>query len=103
MLKRGNDMFNHATRIFKEAGIQPDVIIQLDQVMTSFNVCMKGLGVAFVTDTLIKTVDTQNAVFFRLDSPFATRTLWLAHRRSMDVTGSLTKLISTAQTVCKNI
>lgn len=103
LLKRGNDMSAHSNSIFKEAGVSPKNVLRLDQLMTAFNVCQKGLGFAFVTDTLIKTTDAKNAVFFRLNGPNSKRTLWIAHRKNMEVTGSLSKLIAISQEVCRGI
>ncbi|MBR2968461.1 MAG: LysR family transcriptional regulator [Clostridia bacterium] len=103
LLKRGNNMHTHASNVFKDAGVSPKNSIWLDQQMTAYNVCLKGLGLAFVTDTLIKTTEVKNAVFFRIDSAHAKRTLWIAHRKNMEVTGSLSRFISISQDVCKNI
>jgi len=102
-LKKGNDMHAHAESIFKEFGTSPKNELQLDQLMTSFNICMKGFWFTFVTDTLIKATDTRNAVFFRINSRNTRRTLQIAHRKNMYVSASLSKFIATAQESCKKL
>ncbi len=49
-----NDTGKRASRLFKKYGLKPHVIYYLDQQVTSYNIAGFGLGIAFVSDTLIK-------------------------------------------------
>lgn len=81
LLKKGNDMHDRAVRIFREAAVRPHVVLMLDQLMTSYNLSCKGLGMAFVPDTLIEAAPQRNAVYFRICSPHAKRTLAVARKK----------------------
>ena len=96
LLKKGNDMHDRAALIFREAGIHPRTALELDQLMTSYALSCRGLGMAFIPDTLIGCDLVGNAVYFRLASPHATRTLAVARKKKRYVNKALEQFILTA-------
>lgn len=56
MLKPENDTRKRAVEILERAGISPEISLELDQQLTSYHVVCSGLGIAFVSDTLIREV-----------------------------------------------
>ncbi len=99
LMKKGNDMERHSYRILRDAGIRPNVVLRLDQMRTSYELSLGGMGAAFVTDTLIRHTEGRGAVFLRISSPHSTRTLELGHRRNMYVSGSMSKFIEAAEDI----
>ncbi len=96
LLKKGNDMNERAVKMFAESAIRPNVALMLDQLMTSYTLSCKGLGMAFVPDTLIDAAPLKNAVYFRISSPHAKRTLAIAKKKNKYASKALTQFIITA-------
>lgn len=96
LLKKGNDMHDKAAKIFHESVVRPHVVLMLDQLMTSYTLSCKGLGMAFVPDTLIEAAPLKNAVYFRILSPHAKRTLAIAKKKNKYAGKALTQFIITA-------
>ncbi len=90
LLKEGNDTRIRAEKLCMQAGFQPQIRLQLDQQIAAYNLAAYGLGAAFVSDTLAKSVlPDERLVFFRLDSPEARRTLFVSHKRSRLLTAPM--------------
>ncbi len=69
LLNPENDTGRRANNIFKESKITPDVIFSLDQQVTAFNTSATGMGITFVSDTLlINSRLGENLYYYRLDS-----------------------------------
>lgn len=96
LLKKGNDMYDRAADIFREGGVRPNAVLCMDQLMTSYALASKGLGMAFVPDTLICAVPLEGAVYFRLQSPHARRTLAVARKKNRYASKALACFLQTA-------
>lgn len=102
LLKRGNDMYERARSIFLETGFEPKNVIYLDQQMTSYNAARAGLGVAFVTDTLVRSgMDDGSVVFYKLNSQRARRTLYIGRKAGRYCSHTTEEFIRIAEEVCK--
>ena len=84
MLKPENDTRKRAEEILAAAGIVPEMSLELDQQLTSYHVVCSGLGIAFVSDTLIREVPPRfDVVYFKLPEVHRSRSLrfyWKAGR-----------------------
>lgn len=84
MLKPENDTRKRAMEILQQVRITPDITLELDQQLTSYHVVCSGLGVAFVSDTLIREVPPRSdVVYFKLPEARRSRSLrfyWKAGR-----------------------
>ncbi|MBQ8588543.1 MAG: LysR family transcriptional regulator [Clostridia bacterium] len=56
LLNPENDTGKRAQKIFKKHSIVPKVAFYLDQQVTAYNIACQGLGVTFVSDTLIENI-----------------------------------------------
>lgn len=66
-LKTNNDTNERARKLLRQAGVQPNVILELDQQMTSYNITCSGMGISFISDTLVRCVQPHpNVVFYKL-------------------------------------
>ncbi len=96
IMKKKNDMQRRAAKIFAEGEMQPRVKLELDQLKTCYELSCQGLGVAFVTDTLIKNAWRENGLYLKIDSPHAKRQICIAHKKNAYVTNAMRKFIETA-------
>lgn len=64
LLNPENDTGKRAEKLFKKYSISPSVIFHLDQQVTAFNMACLGLGITFVSDTLIKYDDSERDMYY---------------------------------------
>ncbi len=99
MLKPENDTRKRAMEILQSAGITPEITLELDQQLTSYHVVCSGLGIAFVSDTLISEVSARSdVVYFKLPEGKRSRALsfyWKAGRYKTRAMQEFLKLAST--------
>ena len=62
LLNPENDTGKRALKIFNKHGITPNVVFNLDQQVTAFNLSGTGIGISFISDTLIKNI-SHNSTF----------------------------------------
>lgn len=83
LLKEGNDTRARADRLFAQAGFRPQTRLLLDQQITSYNLVCCGMGLALISDTLVRSAPPMADVcFYRLDGPLAEREICLFTRRT---------------------
>ena len=100
MLKSGNDTRDRAMRIFAAHDIRPNVLLNLDQQMTSYNVTCSGIGISFVTDTLVmNTFENPNVVFYKLKPEYSRRALCFFHKKGKYVTRAMEEFLKIAAEV----
>lgn len=66
LLNSENDTGKRATQLFKKHSISPRIRFRLDQQMTAYNIACSGMGVCFVSDTLVKNIDSDALLYYRL-------------------------------------
>ncbi|MBE7051020.1 MAG: LysR family transcriptional regulator [Ruminococcaceae bacterium] len=72
-----NDTGRRAELLFKKHGISPDVKFYLDQQVTAYNISGSGMGISFVSDTLIKYIDAEPSLcYYRLSDEEITRKIY---------------------------
>lgn len=68
-LKEGNDTRKRAEKICSRENISPNVLLELDQQITAYNLTCFGMGISFVSDLLIKNVEeNKNINYYKLES-----------------------------------
>ena len=77
MLKPDNDTRKRAVKILAGHNITPDIRFELDQQLTSYNITCSGMGISFISDTLIKQVPFHpGVVYYKLDGSLCQRNLY---------------------------
>ena len=93
LLRPGNDTRERSERLLSEAGVRhPRVPLYLDQQMTAYHLACHGMGIAFVTDTLIRNVPSDpGIVFFRpkAQGDVDRRNIYFYHKRSRYLTRAM--------------
>ncbi len=98
ILKPGNSMHRIATALLEESGVTYKTSIQLDQLMTAYNMCGLGMGLTFLTDTLIKTAaENPNVSYYKIKSSHATRTLYMEHKKHKYVNRAMRQFMALAR------
>ncbi len=104
MLKPGNDTRDRALELFAKYQFRPNVVLNLDQLMTAYNVSCSGMGISFVTDTLINnTLHNPNIVLYKLDPEFASRALCFFHKNGKYVTRAMEEFLHIAQEMANKL
>ena len=77
VLKQENDTRKRGDRLCQAYGFSPKVVLELDQQMTSYNITCTGMGISFISDTLISHVTPHpDVVYYKLPPEYAHRNLY---------------------------
>ena len=100
MMKSGNSMNYYGFKICQEAGFEPKVSIYFDQLMTSYNMSAAGIGISFVTDTLVKAVaPNDDLLYYKIDSKYAQRTVYILYKKKRYLNRVIKEFINMAMEV----
>lgn len=98
LLKNGNDMHDRAMKIFHHSGITPKVLFSVDQLNISYALAESGVGLCFVTDTLVKYGGVHgNVSFYNIGDEHCSRTLYIAYKHGRYCTHAMRELIGIAR------
>ena len=64
LLNPENDTGLRANMLFEKYGLNPKIIFYLDQQITAYNISCTGIGISFVSDTLIKKLESEPQVYY---------------------------------------
>ncbi|MBQ7386706.1 MAG: LysR family transcriptional regulator [Clostridia bacterium] len=98
LLKNGNDMYYRAMKIFNNSGITPKVLFSVDQLNISYALAESGIGLCFVTDTLVKYGAVHgNVSFYNVGEEHCSRTLYIAYKHGRYCTRAMREFIEIAR------
>lgn len=98
LLKSGNDMYNRAMHLFERAGVKPKVAFSVDQLNISYALASSGMGLCFVTDTLVRFGDLpKNVCLYNVGGAKFMRTLYVAYKKHKYCSKAMEKFIQVAQ------
>lgn len=94
VLRSHNDTRERIDAICQRENIQPNYILKLDQVMTTYHLTQYGMGISIVNDTLIKHLHTDSSVvYYKLDAPEAQRDVYLYYKKNAYLTRAMQEFI----------
>lgn len=64
LLKKENDTRVRANHICQRQEFEPQIMLEVDQQMTAYNIANSGMAIAFVSDTLAMRVPRQSGVVY---------------------------------------
>ena len=74
MLKPENDTGKRARTICEDNQFEPNVILEMDQQMTSYNITCSGMGISFIGDVMLSKVPlTSDVVYYKLPAGESSR------------------------------
>lgn len=97
-LKPNNDTMKRGVKLCKLHGFTPRVLFELDQQSTAYNIACSGMGICFVSDTLVsKSSYSHNVVYYKLNVEVSKRNISFYSKRNKYITyamGEFLKIIS---------
>lgn len=83
-MTKENETRHRTDEIFREAGFKPKNILELDRLVTLYNFVEMGAAASIVSDTLVQNIrhHSSNVCFYRLDSQYAKRDIYLSWKRN---------------------
>lgn len=83
-MTKDNDTRRRSDEILKEAGVTPNVILEIDRLVTLYNFIEIGAAASVVSDTLVRHIQHHNGkvLFYRLASPHAQRDIYVSYKRN---------------------
>ena len=83
LLRNGNDTRSRADKMFGQCRIKPNILLELDQQLTTYHLAAYGMGVAFVSDTLVKcSIPDNRLLFYRVASEYSERYITVYYKRN---------------------
>ncbi len=83
LLNSENDTGKRADFLFKKHLLTPNVLFRLDQQITAYNVSSSGLGISFVSDTLVKNMESSAAMhYYRLSDVETARNIYFYQKKN---------------------
>ena len=74
LLKQGNDLRRRGLELCRNAGFTPKIVMELDQLLTSYYVARDGRGCTFLRDGLAECIDQDDGLaFYKLGDAAARR------------------------------
>ena len=97
LLKQENDTRQRAIQICKEHGFSPKVVLELDQQVTSYNITCSGMGISFVSDTLIRRVPPHpDVIYYKLDGDEVERDICFYWKQGKYMSRAMTEFLRQA-------
>ena len=83
-MTKNNDTRRCSDEIFRQAGIVPNTILEIDRLVTLYNFLEMGTAASIVSDTLVRHIQHHDGkvVFYRLDSPHARRDIYVSYKKN---------------------
>ena len=98
LLRHGNATRRCADMLCRQQSFSPDIILELDQQATAYHLACYGMGITFVSDTLIRKAPAgADTFFFRLDPVLSVRTVYFYHKKGKYVTRAMEEFLKTAK------
>ncbi len=95
LLNAENDSGKRAQKILKKHSVDYKVSFHLNQQLSAYNVCCTGLGIAFVSDTLIKKTDPSSEVYcYKLDDNLSSRMINFYYKKNRYLSKVIKKFLS---------
>lgn len=98
ILRVGNDTRMRADRIFQENNLTPQIILELDQLATAYNVACYGMGITIISDTLaLKAKHDASMLYYKIDSQHTLRNVFFYNKQNKYITRTMTEFLRIAQ------
>lgn len=98
-LRSGNDTRRRADKICQVHDLTPNIILKLDQIVTAYNLTCYGMGISFLSDTLVSHIKPdEHVVYYKLAPELATRQVYLYYKHGKYITKAMDEFIKMTYT-----
>lgn len=73
MLTSGNNLHIRLLELYRQNNATPNIILEMQQLVTAYNLAISGLGATLTTEFIIKKNTGSDGICYRLDSPLVYR------------------------------
>lgn len=81
-LRKGNDLYQRGYRACRDSGFEPQIAIELDQLMTAYYLAEAGQGAAFIRSSLpCYAGKSDSLLFYKIDHPDMRRPVMVLCRK----------------------
>ena len=99
-LKQKNNMYKCSHNICGAYGFAPHSLIDVDQLLTAYNIAGSGMGLTFTTDIVVQSAARyENLLFYKLNSSHAERILYIAHKKKKHISPAVNEFIKIAKEI----
>lgn len=97
VLRSHNDTRIRVEAICRRAGVRPVYALKLNQLLTTYHLTEYGMGISFVSDTVVRSMpDSDKVVFYKVDDEAVVREVYLYYRKNKYLTRSMEEFIKFA-------
>lgn len=97
VLRAHNDTRERVEAICDRAGVQLNISLKLNQLLTTYHLTEYGMGASFVSDTVVKSLPpNSDIIYYKIDDPDAVREVYLYYRKNKYLTRSMTEFMKMA-------
>ena len=94
ILKPNNDTMRRGTQLCKANGFKPDILFELDQQSTAYHIACSGMGICFVSDTLLcKSPAQKDMVYYKLDEEKSKRNICFFSKKNRYITFAMSEFL----------
>ena len=93
-LKPENNTSKKAHLLCKKHNFTPNIVFELDQQVTSYNITASGIGISFVSDTLIRNLSaSESIVYYKLTDDEINRNIYFFAKKNRYLSKACRKFI----------
>ena len=97
ILCKGNDTRNKFDQLCNESNFSPNIILEVDQLATAYNIVCSNMGITLVSDTLVKNMPILNNLsYYNIYSSLADRELFFHYSKTKYITLAMKQFIESA-------
>ena len=97
VLKQENDTRRRSAKLCQAYGFSPKVVLELDQQMTSYNITCTGMGISFISDTLIRHVPPHpEVIYYKLPTEDTRRNLYFYWKNGKYISRAMEEFLNMA-------
>ena len=99
IMTKDNTTRSRTDEILRSFGIKPKILLEVDRFSTLYSFLEAGTAASFVSDTLIKNIDTpkndsDNICFYKLPDEYSSRNIVLSYKKTKFVSAAMESFIS---------
>lgn len=103
LLKETSDTYKRVESLFAKYDIHPSVHLHLDQQSSAFSLACAGLGITFISDTLIKnSAFHPNLCYYKIDTSLSARHIQFHKKRGRHLTYAMQAFLDMTNVQEKN-
>ena len=97
MMKTENDTGRRARLICHASGFEPDIVLNMDQQMTAYNICQSGMEISFIGNIVLSLIPhNKNVVYYKLPTEHNSREVCFYWKKGRYFTRAMEEFLNMA-------